>query len=67
MVQIALQNSGGQIGLLRWFHGTPFGHQYDWKYLGHLSDIVRRHLSCSVKLVFTFYVIRNNKHISDIK
>ena len=36
MVQISLQNSGGKEVFLRGFHGTPLGHQWEWKYLGHL-------------------------------
>ena len=35
MVQISLQNSGGKVVFLGEFHGTPLGHQREWKYLGH--------------------------------
>ena len=35
-----LQNSGGKVVFLGGFHGTPLGHQREYKYLhdlGHLS------------------------------
>ena len=36
MVQMSLQNSGGKVFFKR-EHGTPNGHQREWKYLGDLS------------------------------
>ena len=37
MVQISLQNSGGKVVFLG--GSTPFRHQREWKYLGHLSVV----------------------------
>ena len=38
MVQISMQNSGGEEVFSGGFHGTtPLGHQREQKYLGHVS------------------------------
>ena len=37
MVQISLQNSGGNVVFFWGGSMDPLGHQRKWKYLGHLS------------------------------